>query len=204
MNSNLNDNFPIFFSPVRPVYVSLSSSSQQSLWLPVFPVTCQSSWLCAFWWDSAWRPYSCYPGESVPSEDTTFSVLSKSPVRSNQYQNWMRCTLFIHVASTWPCLVSDESVFFSQLVSPPHLHWHVVLICDMSACSVSATGLCSPMWWTTLPWDIPPARTWSLCFSPVTPSAASWREACQWESRPWHYSESVFLPVTLCFLCVHL
>lgn len=72
---------------------------------------------------------------------------------------------------------------------------------DMSACSVSATGLCSQMWWTILPWDIPPAKTWSLCFSPVMPSAVSWREVWLLGSQPWRYSESIFSSRVM---CVHL
>ena len=71
--------------------------------------------------------------------------------------------------------------------------WYVSFV------SVCATGPCSLMWWTTSQRDTHPTKTWSLCFSPATPSAVSWLEACLSGSQPWHYSESLLHPLT--FLC---
>lgn len=91
------------------------------------------------------------------------------PVTSNR--SWMWCSLIIHCLNTPGNCVMLLTVF--------------------------AAGQCFQMWWTTLPWDIHPVRTWSLCFSPATPSAVSWQADCLLDSQPWHCSESQFK----CSLC---
>lgn len=94
------------------------------------------------------------------------------------------------------CLYLTRPVMNIKAMS---LFFFDTFVFDMSACCVPAAGQCSQTWWMTLQWKIPLSRTWSLCFSPATPSAVSWQEACLSEYQPWHYSEWAF-----CHISVHL